>query len=346
MTDNPSYWIESEDWHTAGEPFRIIPRVPSGFMPAGRTVSGRRTEIVQTENHPLDRLRKFLSHEPRGHADMYGGFIIPPDDMGAHFGVLFWHTSGFSTACGHGTIALGYWAVSNGLVEAPENGAVEVVVDVPSGRVSASVTVSHGKPVHADFINISSYQIARGLSVKIPSCDEEIRVDLAFAGAVMASVNATELGLEVEPSNANTFIKLQREIKAALGDRATYINYELYAVIFFEEERNHPDYRKLIVQRSATVYGDGQIDRSPCGSGTCARIATLFGDGRLRENLKILHHSIIGSAFEAQIESLRTCPVPGFDSCVVRVRGQAHLVAQSRFFINEEDPLSPGFILR
>ncbi|GFN18913.1 hypothetical protein AtubIFM56815_000652 [Aspergillus tubingensis] len=345
MTTNPFYWIKSEDWHTAGEPFRIIPEVPSGYMPTGRTVSDRRNQIIQTENHPLDRLRKFLSHEPRGHADMYGGFITPPDDKGAHFGVLFWHTSGFSTACGHGTIALGSWAVSTGLVEAPEDGVVEVVIDVPSGRVAAHVTMKDGEPAQAYFMNIASFPIEKGLSVKIPSRNEEIRVDLAFAGAVMASVSAAELGLEVKPGNADAFIKLQREIKEALCDRATYLDYELYAVIFFEDERNHPDYRKTIVQRNVTVYGDGQIDRSPCGSGTCARIALLSSDGRLRKNQKLLHHSIIGSAFEAEIESWGGSH-EGFDSCNVLVKGQAHLIAHSRFLIDEEDPLSPGFILR
>lgn len=165
---------------------------------------------------------------------MHGGFITPPNDSGAHFGVLFWHKDGFSTVCGHGTMALGYWAVSKGLVKAPENGPMGIVVDVPSGRVVATVTVKDGKSIHADFVNVSTYSIAKGLPVTTPSRDADVSVDLAFGGAVVASVNAAQLGLEVKPSNANEFIRLQREIKASLGDREKYGSNELYAMLFFE----------------------------------------------------------------------------------------------------------------
>lgn len=131
-----SFWIDTEDWHTAGEPFRIVPELPQGHLPSSTTVSQRRLDVLAAgASHPLNRLRRSLCHEPRGHADMYGGFITPPDDNGAAFGVLFWHKDGFSTACGHGTIALGYWALAKGIVKAPaEDGVVDVVIDVPSGR--------------------------------------------------------------------------------------------------------------------------------------------------------------------------------------------------------------------
>ncbi|KAL6362597.1 hypothetical protein LRP88_03888 [Fusarium phalaenopsidis] len=344
MADNSSYWVESEDWHTAGEPFRIVQHLPSGLLPDVQTVS-ERLEIAKTKDHPLDRLRIFLSHEPRGHADMYGGFITPPNDSGSSFGALFWHKDGFATACGHGTIALGYWAVHKGLVNAPENGVVDVVIDVPSGRVVASLTRKDGKSIHADFVNVSTYQIAKGLSVAIPSRDSDILVDLAFAGAVIASVDTAQLGLEVKPSNANEFIRLQREIKASLGDRAKYGANELYAMLFFEEEENTKGLGWL-VQKSVNIYGDGQVDRSPCGSGTCGRMAILLAEGRLQDNSRLLHHSIIGTAFEADIVSKGQSPADGFPACIVRVRGEAYLVAETRFFINDEDPVSPGFVLR
>lgn len=126
------FWQKTEDYHTAGEPFRIVASLPPNILTKGLTVSQQRHLITTTPSHPLDLLRQSLCHEPRGHADMYGGFITPPDDSGAHFGVLFFHKDGFSTACGHGTIALGYWAVANGIVEVRTGGEVDVVVDVPS----------------------------------------------------------------------------------------------------------------------------------------------------------------------------------------------------------------------
>lgn len=158
-----AFWIDTEDWHTAGEPFRIVPNLPDGSLPSSRTVAQRRLDILAAgSSHPLNRLRESLCHEPRGHADMYGGFITPPDDDKADFGVLFWHKDGFSTACGHGTIALGYWALMKGIVKTPvEDQEAKVVIDVPSGRVTAWVTLKDGKPVHADFYNVISYPSPR-----------------------------------------------------------------------------------------------------------------------------------------------------------------------------------------
>ena len=105
----------------------------------------------------LDELRRFLCFEPRGHADMYGGFITAPDDDGAHLGVLFWHKDGFSTACGHGTIALGVWAVQTGRVPVDPSGSTDVVVDVPSGRVTARVRTDSGTVTSVDFVSVPSY---------------------------------------------------------------------------------------------------------------------------------------------------------------------------------------------
>src|SRR4051812_47707496 len=128
------------DYHTAGEPFRIVlDGVPDI---AGATVRDRRETAGASAE--IDAVRRLLCHEPRGHADMYGCFVVPPDDDGADLGVLFWHKDGFSTACGHGTIALGAWAVDSGRVAAPDDGEVDVTIDVPSGRVVARVTMEGG----------------------------------------------------------------------------------------------------------------------------------------------------------------------------------------------------------
>ena len=125
--------IAVTDYHTAGEPFRIVTAGAPSI--SGATVLERR-EFAQA-SETVRRARQLLVNEPRGHADMYGCFLVPPDDAGAVFGALFWHRDGFSTACGHGTIALGTWAVETGLVDAGPDGDTDVVIDVPSGRVTA-----------------------------------------------------------------------------------------------------------------------------------------------------------------------------------------------------------------
>lgn len=276
---------------------------------------------------------------------MYGGFITPPDDSGAHFGVLFWHAEGFSTACGHGTMALGYWAVTNGLVKAPEeDGVVDVVIDVPSGRVVASVAVKQGRPVYVDFVNVLSYQLASGLSVEVPSKGINITADLTFGGAVYATVDAAQFDLRVVPGNTNEFIDLGREIKKSLGTRAHYGTYDCYGVIFYHEDDKSAD---PVRQTNVTVFADGQIDRSPCGSGTCARLAVLLAEGRIGvARSKLIHSSIVDSVFEGDIVSQEKSPVEGgAPACIPRVRGSANLVGQMKFFIDPEDPVIP-FTLR
>ncbi|KAK2758512.1 proline racemase [Colletotrichum kahawae] len=347
-TSMTPFWINTEDWHTAGEPFRIVDKLPSGYLPEDCTVAEKRVSVMKGPAHPIDLLRQSLCHEPRGHADMYGGFITPPNDSGAHFGVLFWHKDGFSTACGHGTIALGFWAVANGLVKATEeDGIVQVVIDVPSGRVTASVALQQGKPVHADFVNVLSYQFAKSLPVDIPSQGKAITVDLAFSGAVYATLDAAQLHLDVEPDQCNEFIKLGREIKSAIGQGANHGAYDLYGVIFYNEKGDDKDDADGVKQTNVTVFADGQIDRSPCGSGTGARLAVLLAQGRLGAGRsKLVHRSIISTKFEGSILSEEVSPVKDFPACIPRIRGSANLVGRMSFYIDPADPIFPGFLLR
>lgn len=341
------FWVETEDWHTAGEPFRVVAKLPPGHESAGYDVCQRRLNIMENPGHPLDVLRQSLCHEPRGHADMYGGFIVPPNDSDALFGVLFWHKDGFSTACGHGTIALGYWAIAHKLLPVPDNGEVDVVIDVPSGRVKARMTIKDARPIHAEFINVLSYQIAKDLSATLDSRGVTVTLDLAFAGAVYATINADQLGLKVEPRNHGEFIELGREMKRVLGQRAHYGTYDLYCVIFYNEENGGRDGAGIVQQRNVTIFADGQIDRSPCGSGTCARLAVLLSQGRVGVGRnKLLHRGIVGTTFEADVLSEETCPVKGFKACVPRVRGQANLVGQMKFYIDPSEVVFPGFLLR
>jgi proline racemase len=232
-------WIHTEDWHTAGEPFRVVEYLPAGHLPQGVTVAERRFNVFATPLHPLDTLRQTLCHEPRGHADMYGGFIVPSNDSGAHFGVLFWHKDGFSTACGHGTIALGYWAVAKGLVEVPQKDCeVDVVVDAPSGRVKASVAVQDGKLVHADFVNVASRKLTDTIQLAVPSYRIDAHLQLSYGGAVYVSLNATQFASSVEPSNAGKFSQLARNIKDMLlkDERKLDGQGDIYGVIFWQDK--------------------------------------------------------------------------------------------------------------
>lgn len=333
--------VRTIDYHTAGEPFRIV--VDGAPQIGGATVAGRR---IRAQDSPeIDGLRTLLCREPRGHADMYGCFIVPADDDGADFGALFWHNDGYSTACGHGTIALGVWAVQTGRVDAATDGVTPVTIDVPSGRVVAHVRQDAGTVTGVVFENVASYPVAR--SVHVDTSVGRVSVDIAFGGALYACVEASELGLEVAPEYTAQLMTIGREIKWALNDSevARHPDDErlsgIYGTIIFDDlgDTLHGPH-----QRNVTVFADGRIDRSPCGSGTAARLALLADSGRLGPNQVLTHDSIIGTRFIG-----RASPAPGGDarrSIIAEVEGMAYKTGEHTFALEATDPIQSGFLLR
>ena len=331
--------FSSTDYHTAGEPFRIVHA--GGPIPPGSTVAERRVAAM-SDGDSADSVRRLLCQEPRGHADMYGGFVVPPDDDGAHFGVLFWHKDGFSTACGHGTIALGVWATESGLVPSNPNGLTEVRIDVPSGRVSATIERSNGTLVAATFQNVPSHVIARGIGVS--TSRGTVEVDLSYSGAIYASVRAADLDLSVSANHYTDLIALGREIKWALNESPEAVHPEdsrlsgVYGTILWDDlgrDERGP------IQRNTTVFADGEVDRSPCGSGTGARVALLAADGTLGAQEVLRHHSIVDTLFTAT-----WTPATEEGAVIPRVSGTAYPTGTHTFVLNPGDSLGDGFVLR
>jgi proline racemase len=333
--------VHTTDYHTAGEPFRIVtagaPELP------GATVRERREHARRSAE--AETLRRLLCHEPRGHADMYGCLVVAPDDAGARLGVLFWHKDGWSTACGHGTIALGAWAVETGLVDAAPDGETEVVVDVPSGRVTARVRCAGGAVEAVTFRNVPAYVLAR--DVPVHTSRGRLAVDVAYGGAIYAALPAAAAGLAVAPEHYGALIALGREVKAALegtevarhptDDRLSGV----YGTVLFDDLGDAADGPH---QRNVTVFADGEVDRSPCGSGTSARVALLAADGRLGPGATLTHDSIVGTTFRARaVASVRA---DGRDAVVSEVEGAAFRTGEHRFVLDPRDPLGTGFVLR
>ncbi|GAA3650812.1 proline racemase family protein [Nonomuraea antimicrobica] len=322
--------ITTVDYHTGGEPFRIV----TGGVPeiGGSDVLARRATAMAE----FDDVRRLLCHEPRGHADMYGCFLVPPDDPGAHLGALFWHKDGFSTACGHGTIALGAYAVHEGLVEAAPDGVTDVVVDVPSGRVTARVRTRAGRVESVTFVNVPSYVTARAVPVA------GVEVDVAYGGAVYACLPASAVGLSVEPRHLGALIEHARRIKAGLvGHPAARHPADerlsgVYGVIFHEDLPGDGD-GGVRRQRNVTVFADGEVDRSPCGSGTAARMALLHDEDKTAE---LVHESVVGSVFTARVREA------GPRGVVVEVDGTAYRTGRHAFELDPADPFPTGFTLR
>jgi len=319
--------ITTVDYHTGGEPFRIVTGGVDG--PQGSTILDMRRDALAR----LDHVRRLLVHEPRGHADMYGCFVVEPNDAGADLGVVFFHNAGYSTACGHGTIALVTWALDEGVVERTE-GENHVVVDVPSGRLETWARVENGHVRSVRFRNVPAFVWAEGVELA------ERSVDVAFGGAFYASVEE-----RVEPSELPRLIQLGRELKReveAWQDVVHPLEPELrdvYGVIFWQEEGERP-----LTQRNVAVFADGEVDRSPCGSGTSARLALLDRSGRLPRGGELLHRSIVGSEFRGRV--VGEADVAGIPAVVTEVEGSAYRTGEHVFTLDPRDPIGDGFLLR
>jgi proline racemase len=328
--------IHTVDYHTAGEPFRIV--VDGVEQPRGDSVIDKRSWAMEH----LDDVRALLVNEPRGHADMYGGFVTDPDDSGADLGVIFFHKDGFSTACGHGTIALATWAIDEGRVPV-DGGRSSVVIDVPSGRLHTEATIIDGRVTSVRFVNVTSFVSSTGTDVDTSM--GKISVAVSFGGAYYGSVALDELAVSVVPEDLGQLIELGREIKAGFvdSDCVKHPSDErlsgMYGVIFHETLGESP-----LHQRNVTVFADGEVDRSPCGSGTSARLALLHAAGRIGVGDDLRHDSIVGSTFSGRVETETDTPYGR--GVVTSVEGSAYRYGRSEFTVDPNDPLGFGFQLR
>jgi proline racemase len=319
--------IEAVDYHTGGEPFRIV--TGGTDLPRGRTILDKRRDALER----LDHVRRLVVYEPRGHADMYGCFVVEPNDQGADLGVVFFHNAGYSTACGHGTIALVTWALEEGVVER-RDGKSRIVVDVPSGRLETWATMEDGRVRSVRFRNVPAYVWAEGVDAGGRA------VDVAFGGAFYASLEE-----RVEPRELPRLIELGREVKRLLEAEHEIVHplepelRNVYGVIFWQHEGDEP-----LTQRNVTVFADGEADRSPCGSGTSARLALLDRSGRLPRGDELTHLSIVDSVFRGRV--VADADVAGVPAVVTEVEGSAYRTGQHVFELDPDDPLGEGFLLR
>ena len=330
--------VRTVDYHTAGEPFRIV----TAGVPEleGRRILDRRRWAKEN----LDDVRRLLVNEPRGHADMYGCFVTPPDDDWADLGVVFFHNEGYSTACGHGTIALVTWAIDSGRIAVePGSSRVSVTVDVPSGRLACEARLDdEGKVEAVRFRNVPSFVLARDVTVR--TSRGPITVDVAYGGAFYATLEAASVGLGLNRADLPQLIALQRELRPALERSLDVVHPAerdiagIYGVIFWE--RIGP-----AEQRNVAVFANGEIDRSPCGSGTSARLAVLRERGELAIGEPFRHRSLVDSAFEAWV--VDEGPAVGrHRSVITEVEGSAYRTGESMFSLDPRDPLGTGFLLR
>ncbi len=326
------------DAHAGGEPLRIV-TAGSGGVPAlpGRTLLERRTYL--REHH--DDLRRFLLWEPRGHADMYGAVLTPPDDPAADYGVIFLTNEGYSTMCGHGIIALTSALIETGTFPVSENEA-SIVYDTPAGLVRAGAMLVDGRVSAVRFRNVPAFRLHKNVEVR--TSVGAVQVDVAFGGAWYAIVPAAVLGVDVEPRQAARLAALGMEIKRTVNDAISVVHPEqphlagLYGTII-----TAPAASRDGEGRNVTVYADGAIDRSPCGTGTSARLACLAADGALATGDEFIHESIVGSRFTGRI--VGETAVGGLAGVETEISGRGHLTGLQTFLADPRDELRDGFLL-
>jgi trans-L-3-hydroxyproline dehydratase len=329
--------ITAIDAHTGGEPFRVI---TSGFPePSGDTILARRRWVKEH----FDHLRTSLMWEPRGHADMYGCILTPPVTLGADFGILFMHNEGYSTMCGHGIIAITKVVLETGLIQMKEP-ETTVRIDSPAGLVTAHARVSDGEVKSVYFHNVPSFVLVKDETVEVPELGR-VRYDIAFGGAFYAYVNAEDVGLNCSPQDFRPLIEKGMAIKRAIMANRTIphpveedLSF-LYGIIFVDRKL-----RNGVHSRNVCVFAEGEVDRSPTGTGVSGRLALHYARGEISIGDTIIIESIIGSRFSGRV--IETTTFGDYPAVIPEVEGTAHICGRQEFLIAPADPLKNGFILR
>ncbi|HEX9846923.1 MAG TPA: proline racemase family protein [Acidimicrobiia bacterium] len=323
------------DSHAGGEPFRVVVEGLPGIP--GNTVLDRRAYAMEH----LDHLRRILMWEPRGHADMYGGWLGPPVHPESDLSVLFTHNEGFSTMCGHGIIALAKVVLDTGMVAAqvPET---TLRIDTPAGTVTAISAIADGFVVSTRFRNVPSFVVELGASITVPGLGE-VTYDLAFGGAFYAYVDAATLELEVHDTMA--LIPAGRMIKEAISAERQIAHPNepglgfLYGVIFTAPPRSEGSHG-----RNVCVFADGEVDRSPTGTGVSGRLAILHHRGELGQGEPVTIESIVDSRFTGRV--VATTKVGEFTAVIPEIEGTAHIIGRSELWLDPTDDLGRGFLIR
>lgn len=331
--------IQCVEAHTEGEPLRIM---LSGFEGLrGDTILARRRDAQAR----LDPLRRALMWEPRGHADMYGCIVVPAERSTSHFGVLFTHNEGYSTMCGHGVLAMARVAVA--LKRVPvEHPVTHIAMDTPAGVVHAAARTDDNGVQAVSFRNVPSWVVALDQEVTVDGLGA-VRYDVAYGGAFYAYVDADSLGLPLTPNHVARLIDAGRAIKEAVQAQCPPKHPEdddlsfLYGTIFTGHAHERGRH-----SRHVCVFADGEVDRSPTGTGVSARLALLHARGQIAVGETITIESIIGSRFRCRIVDRGERPDKAGVHVIPEVEGRTWITGLATWVLDPDDPFREGFLVR
>lgn len=327
--------ISTVDMHVSGEPLRII---TDGFPEIkGNTQLERREYCMEH----LDEFRKVLMYEPRGHHGMYGCIITPPAKEDSDFGVLFMHNEGWSTMCGHGIIAVVTMGIETGRFEVTEE-RPRFVIDSPAGEVIAYANVEGNRVKSVSFENVPSFVLEKSIEMTIEGKD--LVADIAFGGAFYVIMDSDQLDFKVSKKDLPQLQKWGTKIKHYIEANYNVVHPDepglkgIYGVIYSDSPvKEDSDLRNV------TIFADEQIDRSPCGTGTSARLATLYTHGKMKNGDSFIHECITDGQFKGEIIGEET--IAGIPGVVPQVEGTAYITGFHQFVTDPNDELPTGFIL-
>jgi len=324
------------DSHTIGEPTRII---LSGFPEIPGDTMMEKKNRLQNE---YDHIRKALMNEPRGHQHMFGAIVFPTARADADLGAVFMDGGGYLNMCGHGTIGLATVAVEEKLVAAVEP-YTELNLETPAGVVHTRVHVENGKVRSVSFTNVPAFLYCRDVDVDVPGLGS-IRMDIAYGGNFFALVDAVQLGLTLSPENAETVSSMGKRIRDAVRAQIE-VRHPLLPDIRSVDlvEFFGPALKPEATLKNAVFFGRDQLDRSPCGTGTSAKLAALYAKDELKLGEPFVCESILGTCFTGRV--LDETMVGPFPAVIPEITGRAFITGRNRLVFEEDDPFQFGFAI-
>lgn len=322
------------DTHTAGEPTRIV---LSGLpVIEGRTMAEKKSFMAGE----LDHYRNMLMQEPRGHKDMFGAILTPPTTDASAYGIIFTDNTGYLDMCGHGTIGITTALIEMGMVSVQTPETV-VAFDTPAGQVKGHARVENGRVLEVSVSNVASFLYARDVVLDLPEVGR-ITIDVSFGGNFFAMTPAKALGVDIHPDNVGRLMHFGMLVKKAVNEKLSVAHptKKHIKTVELTEIYDKPDPTRHY-SKNVVIFGDSQVDRSPCGTGTSAAMATLYGKEKLPLETEFINESIIGTRFKGRL--VRAVNVGGFDAADPIITGRAHLTGIQQFVTDPDDPVKYGF---
>ncbi|MFC5469218.1 proline racemase family protein [Cohnella suwonensis] len=326
--------VTTIDTHTGGNPTRTVTSGSPTLY--GKTMTEKM--VYMSERH--DDFRRALMFEPRGHEVMSGCILTDPCDPTADIGVVFIETGGYLPMCGHDTIGVCTALIEGGIYPADKN---VLRLDTPAGLVEAKLETANGKVKKVTFTNIPSFLYRQDVTVQVDGLGE-LTLDIAYGGNFYGLIDARPLNLPLVPNRASDIIRLAIKIRDAVNAQVEVVHPEIPVIRGLTHIEFYGDPASPLAHcRNTVVVPPGGIDRSPCGTGTAAKVATLYAKGELALNEEFVHESIVGSMFEAKV--LEVTKVGGLPAVVPQISGSAWVTGFHQFVFRDKDALNDGFFL-